>query len=91
MRTAACLAGAEIANAVFYVLRSVCTWRPLSNRLLPWRTCCRWVVPLRDGRAFEAINHHLMMLDRERSDREACSTVAMMHGQSVKTTDTNSH
>jgi putative transposase len=34
---------------------------------------------------FEAINHHLVMLDRERSGREASPTAAVIDSQSVKT------
>ena len=34
---------------------------------------------------FEAINHHLVILDRERSGREASPTAAVIDSQSVKT------
>ena len=61
----------EIANAIFYVLRAGCTWRLLPDSFPPWRTVYRWFVRLRDGGVFEAINHHLVMLDRERVGREA--------------------
>jgi transposase len=36
---------------------------------------------------FEAINHHLVMLDRERAGREASPTAAVIDSQSVKTTE----
>ena len=36
---------------------------------------------------FEAINHHLVMLDRERAGREANPTAAVIDSQSVKTTE----
>jgi putative transposase len=75
----------EIANAIVYVLRAGCTWRLLPDSFPPWRTVCRWFVRLRDGGVFEAINHHLVMLDRERSGREASPTAAVIDSQSVKT------
>ncbi len=35
----------------------------------------------------EAINHHLVMLDRERAGREASPSAAVIDSQSVKTTE----
>ena len=81
----------EIANAIFYVLRSGCTWRRLPDSFLPWRTVHRWFVRLRDGGVFEAINHHLVMLDREHAGREASPSAAMIDSQSVKTTEAAGH
>jgi len=69
----------EIANAIFYVLRAGCTWRLLPDSFPPWRTVYRWFVRLRDGGVFEAINHHLVMLDRERVGREAQLDVQALH------------
>ncbi len=77
----------EIANAIFYVLRAGCTWRLLPDSFPPWRTVYRWFVRLRDGGVFEAINHHLVMLDRERAGREANPTAVVIDSQSVKTTE----
>jgi putative transposase len=73
----------EIANAIFHVLRSGCSSRLLPDSFPPWRTVYRWFVRLRDGGVFEAINHHLVMLDRERSGREASPTAAVIDRQSV--------
>jgi prevent-host-death family protein len=61
----------ELVNAIFCMLRAGCTWRLLPDSFPPPRTVCRWFVRLRDGGVFEAINHHLVMLDRERAGREA--------------------
>ena len=77
----------EIANAIFYILRAGCTWRLLPDSFPPWRTVYRWFVRLRDGGVFEAINHHLVMLDRERAGRDASPTAAVIDSQSVKTTE----
>jgi putative transposase len=72
-----------------------CAWRLLPDSFPPWRTVHRWFARLRDGGVFEAINHHLVMLDRERAGREASPTAAVIgdrrsaegHSQSVKTTE----
>ena len=77
----------EIANAIFYVLRAGCTWRLLPDSFPPWRTVYRWFVRLRDGGVFEAINHHLVMLDRGHAGREASPSAAVIDSQSVKTTE----
>ncbi len=50
--------------------------RPLSKN---WR--------LRDAGTWESINHHLVMLDRERAGREASPSAAIIDSQSVKTTE----
>ncbi len=57
----------EIVNAIFYVLRGGIAWRPLPRRFPPWRTVYGWFIPLRDDGVWESINHHLVMLDRERA------------------------
>ena len=34
----------EILNAIFYVLKSGCTWRLLPREFAPWETVCLLVV-----------------------------------------------
>ncbi len=77
----------EIVNAIFYVLRAGCAWRLLPRGFPPWRTVYRWFARLRDGGALEALNHHLVVLDRERTGREASPTAAVIDSQSAKTTE----
>jgi transposase len=77
----------EIVNAIFYVLRSGCPWRLLPAGLPPWSTVYRWFVAWRDAWVFENINHILVMLDRERTGRDASPTAAIIDSQSVKTTE----
>jgi len=53
------------------------------------RSCNRYC-PVRGvagGGVFEAINHHLVMLDHERAGRGASPTAAVIDSQSVKTTE----
>ena len=77
----------EIINAIFYVLRAGCAWRLLPDSFPPWRTVYRWFARLRDGAVWEAMNHHLVMLDRERCGREASPTAAVIDSQSVRTSE----
>ncbi len=77
----------EIVNAILYVLRAGCAWRLLPDSFPPWRTVYRWFAHLRDGGVLEAINHRLVILDRERAGREASPTAAVIDSQSTKTTE----
>src|SRR5271165_6861928 len=77
----------EIVNAIFYVLRGGIAWRLLPDSLPPWRTVDRWFARLRDAGGWESINHALVMLDRERSGREASPTAAVIDSQSITTTE----
>jgi len=77
----------EIVNGVFYVMRAGCPWRLMPRDLPPWGTVYRWFAVLRDGDRFEAINHLLVMADRERVGREASPSAAVIDSQSVKTTE----
>lgn len=77
----------EMVNAIFHVLRAGCAWRPLPDRFPPRRTVCRWFARLRHGGVLEAPNHHLVILDRERTEREASPTVAVIYSQSTRTAE----
>jgi len=77
----------EIVNAIFYVLRGGIAWSLLPKDFPPWPTAYRWFARFRDDGTWERINHHLVMLDRERVGREASPTAAVIDSQSVKTTE----
>jgi transposase len=77
----------EIVNAIFYVLRGGIAWSLLPRCFPPWPTVYRWFARFRDDGTWEAINHRLVMLDREREGREASPTAAVIDSQSVKTTE----
>ena len=53
----------------------------------PRQTVYAWFATLRDGGVWQSINHHLIMLDRERTGREASPTAAVIDSQSAKTTE----
>jgi transposase len=77
----------EMLNAIFYVLRSGCPWRLLPEHFPPHQTTYRWFVRLRDDGLWESLNHHLVIVDRERVGREASPSGAVIDSQSVKTTE----
>ena len=77
----------EIVNAIFYVMRGGVAWRLLPSDLPPKSTAYRWFAAWRDGGVFEALNHALLMIDRERSGRPASPSACIIDSQSVKTTE----
>ena len=77
----------EIMSAIFYVLRAGCAWRMLPKDFPPMTTVYGWFLRFRRNGLFETINHHLVMLDRERVGREASPSAAVIDSQSVKTVE----
>lgn len=75
----------EIVNAIFYVLRGGIARSLLPKNFPPWSTAYRWFARFRDDGMWEWINHHLVMLDRERAGRKASPTAAVIDSQSVRT------
>ena len=74
----------EVVNAIFYVLRSGVPWRMLPPCFPPRQTVCGWFAAWRDAGTWQQINHHLVMLGRERSGRDASPSAAVIDSQSVK-------
>jgi putative transposase len=77
----------EILQAIFYLMRAGCPWRMLPDCFPPHQTVYRWFARWRDDGTWQAVNHHLVMLDRERVGREASPTAGVIDSQSVKTTE----
>ena len=77
----------EIVNAIFYVMRGGVAWRLLPSDLPPKSTAYRWFAAWRDGGVFEALNHALLMIDRERSGRPASPSACIIDSQSVKSAE----
>ena len=76
-----------IVEAIFYVLRGGVPWRMLPLCFPPRQTVYGWFAAFRDAGVWEAVNHHLVMLDRERAGREASPSAAVIDSQSVETTE----
>jgi putative transposase len=77
----------HIVEAIFYVLRAGCAWEMLPDGFPPLSTVYRWFARFRDDGSWEAINHHLVMRDRERVGRAASPTAAVLDSQSAKTAE----
>ena len=76
-----------VVDAIFYLAQSGCQWRMLPKDFPPYSTVQRYFYRWRDGATWTSINHVLVMLERERQDREASPTAGVIDSQSVKTTE----
>jgi transposase len=77
----------EVINAIFFILRGGCPWRMLPKHFPPHQTTYAWFARFRDDGTWQTVNHHLLMLDRERVGREATPSAVVMDSQSAKTTE----
>ena len=77
----------EIVNAIFYLLRSGCTWRMLPRDLPPWQVVYWHFAKWRANGVWQRINDTLRAELRVRDDREEAPSAAVMDSQSVKTTE----
>jgi transposase len=74
----------EVINAVRYLVRSGCGWRMLPVHFGAWQTIYGWFRELARRFLFQTIHDMALMLDRERTGREASPSAAVVDSQSVK-------
>lgn len=77
----------EMVNAILCVLRGGCPWRMFPKHFPLHQTAYAWFACFRDDVTWQTVNHHLLMLDRERVGRDATPSAAVMDSQGVKTTE----
>ena len=77
----------EIVDALFYVLRSGCSWRMLPHDLPPWQTVYTYFRQWRDDGTIERVHTALRQQVRLAAGREAEPSAAIIDSQSVKTTE----
>jgi putative transposase len=76
----------EILNAIFYVLKSGCTWRLVPRNFPPWETVYWWFRRWRIDGTFERLNTALRERLRTRLGRNAQPSAGIVDSQSAKTT-----
>ena len=74
----------EIMNAIRYLVRTGCGWRMLPKDFPPWETVYWWFRRFVRQLLFGTIHDVALMLDRERSGREASPSAGILDSQSVK-------
>ena len=74
-------------EAIFHVPRGGVAWRMLPKEFPPYQTVSGWFAAWRDDGTWEALNRHLVPLDRERAGREASPTGAALGSRGVRATE----
>jgi len=74
----------EILNAIRYLARAGCGWRMLPHEFGPWQTVYWWFRRFVRRLLFQTLHDVALMLDRERSGREASPTAGVIDSQTVK-------
>jgi putative transposase len=74
----------EILNAIRYMVRSGGGWRMLPKDFPPWRTVYWWFRSFVRRLLFWTIHDVALMIDRERSGREASPSAGIVDSQSIK-------
>lgn len=77
----------EVVNAIFYVVRSGCSWRMLPNDFPPWQTVYGYMRRWKLDGTWQRIHDALREEIRQRDGREATPSAAILDSQSVKTTE----
>jgi putative transposase len=76
----------EILDAIFYVLRGGCAWRPLPNDFPPWKTVYHYFRFWRLDGTWERMHSALRKRVRVRLERNPQPSAAIVDSQSVETT-----
>ena len=77
----------EIANAIFYVLRTGCQWRDLPEGFPHWNTVYGYFAKWRDDGTWVRLNDALRRAVRVGLGRHHEPSSGMVDSQSVKTTE----
>ena len=76
-----------VVNALMYILSTGCQWRALPKDFPPRGTVYNYFVWWRHDRVLDRIHHALYVRCRERAEREASPTAAIIDSQSVKSAE----
>jgi len=76
----------EVLNAIFYVVKTGCSWRSLPHDFPCWQTVYGYFNQWSKDGSWESINASLVKEARAKSGRQAHPTAGSLDSQSVKTT-----
>lgn len=76
-----------VINAIFYLLRTGCQWRLLPHEFPAWGTVYHYFRSWEAAGVWAQLHRTIYEKVRIAAGREACPSVVIMDGQSVKTTE----
>jgi len=76
-----------ILNAIFYLVRSGCSWRLLPHDFPPWQTVYAHFAKWRDQGMFKHLHDHMRAELRILLERTSDPSAGVIDSQSVKTTE----
>ncbi len=77
----------EVVNAIFYLIRSGCSWRHLPHEFPPWNIVYTQFTRWRDRGVFEKMHDRVKERVREFLGRNAKASGGIIDSQSIKTTE----
>ena len=77
----------EVLNAIFYLLRSGCSWRLLPHDFPPWQSVYAQFRKWKQNGAFVKIYDSLRRKLRKKLGRNPVASAGIIDSQSVKTTE----
>lgn len=77
----------EMLNAIFYVLRTGCSWRDLPHDFPPWKSVYSQFLRWRERNVFAQLNNELRGSLRQMLGKSKEATAAIVDSQSVKTVE----
>lgn len=77
----------EIVNAVYYLLKSGCTWRLLPNDFPNWKTVYYYFCTWKNDGTWKKIHDELRDEVRVKAGKKKQPTAGIIDSQSVKTTE----
>ena len=81
----------EVMNGIMYVLSTGCQWRAIPKDLPPRSTLFGYLDLWSYDGTLDCIHHALFMACRERGERDASPTAAIIDSQSVKSAEKGGH
>ena len=77
----------EVMNAIFYLIRSGCSWRHLPHDFPPWSIVYTQFVRWRNRGVFEKMHDEIKKKVRDLLGRNPTASAGIIDSQSVKTTE----
>lgn len=76
----------EVINAIFYVVKTGCSWRSMPHDLPCWQTAYGYFSSWSKDGTWEWIHNLFIKKLRRKAGRKACPSAGSLDSQSIKTT-----